>query len=76
MNDLKIITFKHGLFWYACCAIPTKETDETLYYDNEPYTIPRGPIVLHERGLTYNQAAKKLIDKIEEYYKKEKEKDE
>lgn len=75
MIDIKIIVFKHGLLWYACCTIPTKETGETLYCDNKPYTISNGPIVLHERGLTYNQAAKKLVNKIEEHYKKEKSND-
>ena len=75
MNDLKFIVFKHGLFWYACCVIPAKEIGETLYYDNKPYTIPSFPIVLHTRGLTYNKAAKKLADKIEEHYKKEKNND-
>ena len=75
MNDQKIIVFKHGLFWYACCVIPTKETGRTLYCDNERYSISRGPIMLHERGLTYDKAAKKLVDKIEEHYKKEKNND-
>lgn len=75
MTNLKIIIFKHGLFWYACCGVPAKEADETVYYDNKPYVISRGPIVLHERGLTYNKAAKKLVDKIKEHYKKEKNND-
>lgn len=25
MFDLKIITFKHGLFWYSCCKLPAND---------------------------------------------------
>ena len=38
MIKLKIVSFKHGLFWYAACEIPAEE-HETLYYDNSPFTF-------------------------------------
>lgn len=69
MTNIKITTFKHGLFWYSCCEIPNEETGETLYYDNTPTIIMRGPTVLHTKGLTHHQSTNKLLDKLEAYYK-------
>ena len=53
MFYLKIITFKHGLFWYSCCKLPAKMNDHTI---------------LHTRGLTNYRAMNKLLDKLEAYY--------
>lgn len=68
MFDLKIITFKHGLFWYSCCKLPAKKTEDLPYYDNTPTVIMYGPTILHTRGLTQYQAINKLLDKLEAYY--------
>ena len=39
---VKINLFKHGLFWHACCEIPTEDS-EVFYFDNEPYTTIKSP---------------------------------
>lgn len=67
MTKLKIIEFKQGLFWYACCEIPAEEP-KTLYYDNTPTVTLSGGIVLHARGLTSKRAFKKLSKKVKRYY--------
>ena len=38
MIKTKIVSFKHGLFWYAACEIPA-DKHKTLYYDNNPFTF-------------------------------------
>lgn len=68
MLNLKIITFKHGLFWYSCCELPSQKTDDLLYYDNTPTVIMNGPTILHTRGLTHYQATNKLLNMLEECY--------
>ena len=72
MINLKIISFKSGLFWYACCEIPAEE-HETHYYDNDPFITLHSPVVLHCVGLTYKQANKKILDKIKLYFEERKE---
>lgn len=64
MTKVKIITFKHNRFWYACCELP-EEASEIFYCDNKPYISPYVSHILHERGLNRDQTVKKLIDKIE-----------
>ena len=64
---VKIISFKHGLFWYACCEIPTEER-ETYYFDNEPSTVLHSPKTLHCIGLTRDQANRKMVDKLKQYF--------
>lgn len=44
---VEIILFKHGLFWHACCEIPTEDS-EVYYFDNEPYTTIKSPETLHD----------------------------
>ena len=68
MLNIKITTFKHGLFWYSCCEVPSGETGDTLYYDNTPTVIIHGPVILHTRGLTHYQAINKLLDELNTYY--------
>lgn len=67
MTKLKIIEFKQGLFWYACCEIPAEEP-KTLYYDNTPTVTLSGGVVLHTRGLTRKRAFGELSKKVKRYY--------
>ena len=75
MIKLKIVSFKHGLFWYAACEIPAEE-HETLYCDNSPFTFLNSPVTLHCVGLTYNQVNRKMLDKLKLYFKDRKNDDE
>ena len=68
MIDLKIISFKHGLFWYACCEIPTEDS-EVYYFDNKPYTTIKSPETLHCVSLTREGANRKMVDKLKQYFK-------
>lgn len=58
MIKTKIVSFKHGLFWYAVCEIPYEEY-ETL-------------VTLHCIGLTYDQVNKKMLDKLKLHFKERK----
>lgn len=71
MIKLKIVSFKHGLFWYSACEIPA-EGYETFYYDNKPFTFLNSPVILHCVGLTYNQVNRKMLDKLKLYFKERK----
>ena len=68
MLNLKIISFKHGLFWYACCEIPA-EDPEVYYFDNKPYTTFKSPKTLHCVGLTCERANRKMINKLKQLLK-------
>ena len=72
MLNLKIISFKHGLFWRACCEIPAEER-ETYYFDNEPFTVLHSPVTLYCVGLTCDQVNRKMVDKLKQYFKERKE---
>ena len=71
MIKLKIVSFKHGLFWYAACEIPAEE-HETFYYNNNPFIFLNSPVTLHCVGLTYNQVNRKMIDKLKLSFKERK----
>ena len=68
MINLEIISFKHGLFWYACCEIPAVEL-ETYYFDNAPSTVLHSPVTLHCVGLTCDRVNRKMVDKLKQYFK-------
>lgn len=70
--NLKIISFKRGLFWYACCEIPSEER-EIYYFDNEPSTVLYSPVTLSCVGLTCDQVNRKMVDKLKQYFKERKE---
>ena len=65
---VKINLFKHGLFWHACCEIPTEDS-EVFYFDNEPYTTIKSLETLHCVGLTYEQANRKIVNKLKQLLK-------
>lgn len=72
MLNLEIKSFKHGLFWYAYCEIPSEER-ETYYFDNASSIVLHSPITLHCVGLTCDQAIIKMVDKLKQYFKERKE---
>ena len=71
MINLKINSFKSGLFWYACCEIPAEE-HETYYYDNAPFVTLHSPVMLHCIGLTYKSVNAKILNKIRQYFNERK----
>ena len=65
---VKISLFKRGLFWYACCEMPTEES-EVFYFDDEPYTTIKAIETLYCVGLTRKRASRKMINKLKQYFK-------
>ena len=71
MMNIKVISFKRGLIWYACCEIPSEEHSE-YYYDNTPFVTLKTPTVLSTIGLTYNSVNNKMLNKLRKYFNERK----
>ena len=70
MINIKIITYKHGLFWYSCCQIPFEGEADYAYYDNAPFMVMKSPLVLHARAFSKSKSIEKLKDKINKRFEK------
>ena len=71
MIKLKINSFKSGLFWYACCEIPTEELS-VYYFNNNPTETIASSVTLHSIGLTSNSVNRKIVNKLKQHFKERK----
>lgn len=69
MVKLKIVSFKRWFLWYAACEIPSIDPTP-LYYDNTPTVTLTAPVTLSAVGLSQNSVNKKILDKLQQYFKK------
>ena len=64
-RKIKVLSFKSGMIWYACCEIPPKEPVQR-WYDSSVSETYYPATVVYTIGFSRNSAVKKLISYIKE----------